>query len=66
MNVAQIKHQLTFDRIIEAISLDKDLNIHNNLKFPCSICNKNVLQNQPGVVCDTCDKWCHIQCDDLS
>ena len=38
-NVAQIKHQITFDRIIEAISLDKEFNTHNNLKFPCSICN---------------------------
>ena len=46
----QIKIKQTFDRITEAISLDKELNTPNNLSFPCSICNKNVLTNQKAVV----------------
>ena len=55
-----------FDRITEAISSNKDLNEPNNLKFPCSICNKNVLSNQAGIFCDSCHKWCHITCDGTS
>ena len=65
-SVSQIKLKQTFDRIIEAISLDKELNPYNNLDFPCSICNKNVLTNQKAIQCDTCNKWCHIQCDGTS
>ena len=62
-SAAQINLKLTLDRISEAISLNKDLNTPNNLRWPCSICNKNVLTGQKGIQCDACDKWCHIKCD---
>ena len=65
-SATQIKLKQIFDRITEAISLDKELNTPNNLSFPCSICNKNVLSNQKSVQCDSCNKWCHIQCDGTS
>ena len=65
-NSSQIKLNQIYDRIIEAISLERELNSPNNLKSPCSICNKNVLTNQKAIQCDTCDKWCHIQCDGTS
>ena len=39
------------------------LNPPNRLKFPCSICNKNCLNNQASIQCDKCDQHCHIKCD---
>ena len=63
-DASQIKLGLTFERIILAISSETELNNTNNLRWPCSICNKNVLHN--GIQCDTCDKWCHIKCDGTS
>ena len=56
----------TTQLIIEAIRDDKNINMSNNLKFPCSICNKNVLNNQKGIQCDSCNLWCHIKCDGTS
>ena len=66
VNSDQIKLNQTLDRITEAIIQNKNLNTPNNLRFPCSICNKNVLDNQQAVLCETCDKWCHIKCDGTS
>ena len=43
--------------------MEKNLYTPNNLKFPCSICNKNVLNNQKTMQCDLCNGWCHIKCD---
>ena len=60
-----LKLELTHDRILEAISTETELNIPNNLKWPCSICNKNVTTNMKGLRCDTY-KWCHIKCDGMS
>ena len=54
------------ERISGAISSGKELNPPNNLKWPCVICNKNVLSNQNGITCDHCDRWCHRHCDAMS
>ena len=54
---------MTTELVIEAIRNDKNLNSSNNLQFPCSICNKNVLNNQKAIQCDSCNLWCHIKCD---
>ena len=54
------------ERIAGAILSDKELNPPNNFKWPCVICNKNVLSNQNGITCDHCDRWCHRQCDAMS
>ena len=54
---------MNLDLIIEAIRQDTNVNSLNNLKFPCSICNKNVLNNQKAIQCDSCDLWCHIKCN---
>ena len=51
--------------IIEAIRCDGNLYVSNK-KFPCSICNKNVLSNQKAIQCDSCYLWCHIKCDGTS
>jgi hypothetical protein len=62
---SQIKLENTLERIAGSILLNEDLNPPppKNLKWPCSICNKNVLGNQAAIKCDTCQKWCHIKCD---
>ena len=56
------------ERISGAILSGKELNPppRTNLKWPCVICNKNVLSNQNGITCDNCGKWCHRQCDAMS
>ena len=46
--------------------LGSDLNVKNNLKYPCVICNKSVQSNQNGITCDQCGKWCHRKCDAMS
>ena len=56
----------TFDRIRLALSTETELNAPNNLKWACSICNKNVTESMKGIRCDTCKKWCHIKCDGTS
>ena len=61
-----IKLNQTIDRITVALTQNINLNTPNNLKYPCSICNKNVLQNQSAVWCETCNHWCHIKCDGTS
>ena len=65
-DASQIKLGLIYERIILAISSETELNNSNNLSWPCSICNKNVLSNQIGIQCDSCDKWSHAKCNDLS
>ena len=32
-------------------------------KFPCSICNKQVLSN--AIFCDSCELWVHLRCSSL-
>ena len=57
---------MSTELIIEAIRREDDnLNVSNK-KFPCSICNKNVLNNQKAIQCDSCNLWCHIKCDGAS
>ena len=58
-------HQ-NINRSIRAIYLQKDLNPVNKLACPCSICNKNCFDTQASIICDTCNKWCHIKCDGTS
>ena len=65
-SATDIRLQLTYDRISEALHDNHALNPVNTLSWPCSICNKNVLQNQKAIHCDTCSKWCHIKCDGTS
>ena len=35
-------------------------------KYPCIECNKPVRNNQRGIQCDTCDRWGHINCLNIS
>ena len=35
-------------------------------KYPCSICDKSVRNNQKAILCDTCKLWTHIKCDGTS
>ena len=47
---------LKLDKIIKALSTETELNVQNNLKWPCSICNKNVTDSMKGIRCDSCKK----------
>ena len=61
---SNVKLQQTFNRVISAIKVDQPLNKTNKLAHPCSLCNRNVTDS--GIVCDTCNKWCHPKCDGMS
>ena len=44
---------------------DVELNpgpIASNYKYPCTVCNMPVKNNQQGLSCDTCEKWSHATC----
>ena len=48
----EIAYENNLERISGAILLGIDLNVKNNLKYPCVICNKSVQSNQNGIACD--------------
>ena len=62
---SQIKLQNTIDRIAGAILAGINLNPPptRKIKWPCIICNRPVNSNQKAIECDTCHKWCHMNCD---
>ena len=62
----EIAYENNLERISGAILLGVDLNTKNNLKYPCVICNKSVQNNQHGIACDLCGKWCHRKCDAMT
>ena len=33
--------------------------------YPCSMCHKEVLDDDAGLSCDTCGDWCHVDCGDI-
>ena len=61
---SNVRLQQTFNRVISAIKIDQPLNKTNKLANPCSLCNRNVTDS--GIVCDTCNKWCHPKCEGMS
>ena len=34
--------------------------------YPCSICSQECTWDSDAIVCDNCDKWCHIGCVNIS
>ena len=62
-DATQIKLENNMERIAGSILSGNVLNPTNNLKSPCSICNKNCLDNQASIECSKCKKYCHIKCD---
>lgn len=62
----KIKLENNMERIAGSILSGKVLNPTCKLKYPCSICNKNCLNNQACIQCSKCDKFCHIKCDGTS
>ena len=34
--------------------------------YPCSVCEKEVLETDKGIGCDHCKKWVHHKCNELS
>ena len=34
-----------------------------NYKNPCSLCHKQVRENQKAIQCNNCDNWVHAKCD---
>ena len=57
-----IKH---FDQIVNKIIYGT---VSRNLDaaFPCGICDNNVKHNNRAFLCDQCEKWIHIECNDIS
>lgn len=56
----------TRDFLIE--SLRQTENYYQNIinashPYPCGICQKNVHNNQKGIMCSTCKHWIHIKCN---
>ena len=35
-------------------------------KFPCKLCPKNVSDNDNAILCDLCQTWIHIKCNQLN
>ena len=35
-------------------------------KYPCIVCTRGVRSNSRAANCDSCDKWCHISCCDIT
>ena len=66
VEASKIKLDNNIERIVQALSTGENLNPPTRLRFACSICNKNCLNNQNWVICDRCDKRCHIKCDGTS
>ena len=48
------------------LSGDVELNPGPTFKFPCGNCERPVKSNQHGLLCFTCEKWYHIQCQEIS
>ncbi|VDI46163.1 Hypothetical predicted protein [Mytilus galloprovincialis] len=38
----------------------------NDSSYPCSICSHECTWDSDAIVCDNCDKWCHIGCVNIS
>ena len=38
----------------------------NNVKYPCSICQKNVQNNHLAIECSSCNLWSHIKCNNIN
>ena len=36
------------------------------MNFSCNICEKAVASNHNAISCDTCNKWVHISCNNIS
>jgi len=34
--------------------------------YPCSICSQECTWDSDAIVCDNCDKWCHIGCVNIN
>ncbi len=35
-------------------------------KYPCTVCNRSVRENDRGILCDMCEKWTHAACGNIS
>ena len=65
-------HKRSADYLIQSI---RDTQMSNNtdtkssknkVKFPCSICNFDVKNNDKSIQCTTCEFWVHIRCNGIS
>ncbi len=53
------------DEVIDRIAPETESET-SNLKFPCGICKNSVKHNHESILCDQCNKWIHIECNDIS
>ena len=57
------------DFIVECIKTSVDEKSYRkqpSLKWPCSVCNRNVNYNNPSIQCTSCTLWTHIKCTDMT
>ena len=36
------------------------------IKLPCGVCEKAIAKTHNALMCDICDKWVHIKCNNVS
>ena len=35
------------------------------IAYPCGVCSKSVAKNHKAILCDLCNKWIHLKCNNL-
>ena len=55
----------SFFQFLIILSGDVSLN-PGPVRHPCSLCLKPVAKNHRAILCDNCDLWAHIKCENIS
>ena len=57
---------MTISLILQANDIELNPGpVNNSSIYPCGTCDKAVTWEHRGVVCETCDQWYHIDCQDI-
>ena len=51
---------------ILVLTLSADVETNPGPDYPCGTCGKNVIDTDPAILCDNCNIWFHIQCEDFN
>ena len=62
------RHKFLFGCRVSAASFHIFFDQFRNvkMKFPCNISEKTVASNHNAICCDTCNKWMHTFCNNIS
>ncbi|VDI47017.1 Hypothetical predicted protein [Mytilus galloprovincialis] len=62
-----VKHRYSdFYELHEKVETNPGPSNLNDSSYPCSICSHECTWDSDAIVCDNCDKWCHIGCVNIS